>query len=79
MITIETDIQVKDITGRGRKSKYPLHNIEPGQSFFVENGGVGNGGINAIGTVGRWQRKHQPNWLFISRTEGAGVRIWRLK
>jgi hypothetical protein len=79
MIGIETNVPVIDITGRGRKTKYPVANMKVGDSFFAENGGVGDGGVNTIGSVSRWQRKHQPDWLFISRTEGTGVRVWRLK
>lgn len=55
-------------------SKYPFHEMEVGDSFFVEKAGL----QSVYSILTRTNKKHAPkHW--ISRTVDGGVRIWRDK
>lgn len=53
--------------------KYPLHEMEPGDSLFIPNkttSAISGSLIHARRTLGR---------EFVSRTVEGGVRVWRTK
>lgn len=58
--------------GHGRRAKYPWHEMEVGDSFFV------SGGTNNKGFVSYANRRFAPK-RFLSRTVEGGTRVWRLE
>ena len=55
------------------KPKYPFLDMNVGESIFFDGQGVGGTAYFAAMSVGR---RH--NRVFCGRSEGSGVRIWRI-
>lgn len=72
MITIDKNIPRPDrIKIKGRPGKYPWTQMEIGDSFFVADTSVKK--FNTGGATKRTGHKYSV------RTEGAGVRVWRME
>lgn len=59
--------------GRNGKAKYPWREMEVGDSFFIP-------GITSTvlgGSIANARRR--TGFEFVSRNEGGGVRVWRVK
>ena len=65
--TIDKD---RPIPPTRRQTKYPFGEMEVGDSFFAEN-------KKAVSAAHVWASTH-PGVKFATRTEGDGVRVWRL-
>ena len=61
-------------TGKGRPAKYPYRDMEIGDSVFIPNQKLKAGAYASAMKHGRVYGKK-----FIGRTEGDGLRIWRVK
>lgn len=72
MIKIDKDIPIPEII-KGRKSKYPINEMEVGDSFFIEGGKVSiTSSLNQkLSRVGKKR--------LVGKIEGTGLRIWRIK
>lgn len=75
---IERDIPLAKITGTGartgtRESKYPLGEMDVGDSFLLSEGTVKT--ASHIVVAGN---KRFPDRKFASRTVEGGVRVWRV-
>lgn len=86
-IKIESGIEVpqkRAFAPRGpRKSKYPVSQLQPGESFWVPKAKS----LSARGTASRY-KKQNPEWEYTVRVEDrtnaegvveSGVRVYRLK
>ena len=71
MIKIEKDVPIP-LRPRGKPSKYPWADMEPGDSFFVP--GVLPAKIS--GSVGAARNRH--GFRLTMRAENGGTRVWRL-
>lgn len=69
MVKIDKGIPVPTET-RVRASKYPLAEMEVGDSFFTEK--------DIKGMISRFAAKHNGK-KFVTRKEGDGIRVWRTK
>lgn len=84
MFTIEDNIAIpaKRAFGGGRASRYPVRDLEAGQSFFVPDTN-GKRHAAAILAAAKTVRKMHPERRFVTRavTENgvSGVRVWRVE
>ena len=68
---ISIDVQ-KDVPVPEARKRYPYKEMEVGDSFFVEDGGIQNV-CNQNYRMGK-----KLGMSFIARKEGTGVRVWRV-
>lgn len=70
---VERNIPIPQKTGAGRKSKYPIALLKPGESFKVptDKRQSVRAGISA--------HKKRHGGKFVTRTVNGGFRIWRVK
>ena len=76
--TIEDGISVPERfvpTSTGRKSVYPLADLQPGQSFMVPQG---EGDLKKIARNLRTATARLKGSKFTVRTVDGGVRVWRV-
>lgn len=74
MFKIEKTVEIPGNAGRtGGPNRYPFPDMEVGDSFFVS----GAQGSKAGPAAHTWGRSHGRK--FVTRKEGDGVRIWRIK
>lgn len=71
MVKIEKSVPIPEGSGKGSK-KYPFGEMEVGDSFYTENNGV-------VASVSYWRSRNAPNKEFVTRKEGEGRRVWRIK
>lgn len=71
MIVVEKNIPMPP-QGSGRPTKYPWRDMQPGDSFFVPGETV----QSFAGNLSSRLRNHGEQYR--SRTEGDGVRVWRV-
>jgi hypothetical protein len=73
--TIESEVPVPApaIGARGRPSKYPWQNMQPGNSFFVPNGTPKS--MYHLANRASKQYGHK----YTVRTMDGGVRVWRVE
>lgn len=57
--------------------KYPLWEMEIGDSFHVE--GDGQTIIRARNAISIWARRRNNERQFCTRKEDGGIRVWRIK
>ncbi len=69
--SIEKDIPIPEKSGR--KIKYPLDDMEIGDSFFIP--GVDHQDISPVIAARKRARKWQRE--FTTRREDDGIRVWR--
>lgn len=72
-IKIEKNVPIPKPNGSGRPAKYPWKSMEVGDSFFV-NGGTKT---TTLSNSAAYQRALTGR-KFAVRTEGEGVRVWRI-
>lgn len=74
MFKIEKAVEIPGSAGgTGGPNKYPFPSMEVGDSFFVP----GDQASKARPAAHTWGRVHGRK--FMTRKEGDGVRIWRIK
>lgn len=61
-------------SGKGRPAKYPFSEMEIGQSVFFDGARTGGKEYLAAQAAGRHK-----GWKFSGRSEGSGLRIWRVE
>lgn len=69
MYKIEKGIEIPTAT-----SKFPLYNLEVGDSFFVEEKKM----ASLRSCASKWNKKNAPEQLTVRKVKG-GVRVWRIK
>ena len=74
MYEIEKGIPMSSTHGRGRPSKYPFREMEPGDSFFVAGQAPRDGASSAARVFA-----HRKGQKFSTETVEGGVRIWRVE
>ncbi len=78
---IDKNIKCPEVGSNPHKAsnqKYPWDEMEVGDSLFFKGYSFYN--QNKYGTVARaWARRNRPNWKFITRRDGDGVRVFRVK
>lgn len=80
MYEIEKDIPTPVGSGRGREQKYPLAQLNPGESFYVPaNGDHRERVVSRIGNSVASHRKKNAHKKFTCRSVEGGVRCWRLE
>ena len=70
MIEIEKNIPIPE--KRYKKRKYPVLEMEVGDSFFAPD-------ITPSSITGVLQECRGKGWEFVRRTEKTGARVWRTK
>lgn len=74
---IEKNIPIPSGTGiTGRRAKYPFGEMEVGDSLFIDNEPRGS---QSGASMASKQHGARYGKKFTSRTEGNGVRIWRVE
>lgn len=71
---IEKNIPIPSPSRRGRASKYPFADMQPGDSFEVE---VRQSAVRAA--AHNYARAHNARAKFICRTLPTGTRCWRVE
>ena len=71
---IESHVPIPRMAKGGRKIKYPVADLEVGDSFSVPIGMIGS--LRSV--VSRYAYNN-PKRKFTTRTEGDRVRVWRIK
>lgn len=61
---------------KNAKFKYPFEHMEVGDSFFVPKKEVIG---TRVSVAMNYYKKKNPKKAFMSRTDEAGVRVWRIK
>ena len=74
-MSIQIDKEVPIPENRGAKNKYPLGQMEVGDSFEVLTDKAGDV-RNSVTAIAR--RNHKPK-KFITRTTTGGMRCWRIE
>jgi len=75
-ITIDKNISIP--VSHNHK-KYPFDEMEIGDSFYVEANGSQ---LNSVQTklksaASHWMVRNRKSYLFVTRRQGDGIRIWR--
>ena len=75
---IEDNMPIPALSGHGKyQRKYPLHEMDVGQSFFVPFEGDSRKHLMSLsGVVTRYGKKNGK--IFITRTVKGGARVWRV-
>lgn len=86
MITIDTNVPMPTSSGAGAPSKYPFADMEVGESFFIEGGGIGSSSKvlrNRLTGACARAAKAMPGKKFSLRMRNEdgteGVRVWRVQ
>jgi hypothetical protein len=61
-----------DPRGRTEGSKYPFLQMEVGDSVYLP-------GKKSVGSILKYARSKKPELRFTTRTDGQGIRVWRIK
>lgn len=75
--TIQTDVPIPPITGRGRKSKYPTERLGVGQSYFVPEN---QASYNQVSQAAYAHARGSTKKFTIRRVAEDGIpgtRVWR--
>jgi len=75
MFKIEKNIKVKGRTPRGES--YPFKDMEVGDSFLIPD--VGNKKSQIRNTIYNYANYIGLHGCFATRTEGNGIRVWKVK
>ena len=80
MIQIEKDIPIPKVGGGVHKEhKYPLCEMEVGDSFFVSEGGDTKKERTMQAAIISMGNRRYPGKKFTSRKVKGGIRFWRIK
>lgn len=64
----------KNVPRPPRAGQYPFADMEVGDSFLVSDKARGE---SARVAARNFRLRNAPDWIFASRREGTGLRIWR--
>ena len=72
-ITVDHHIPIPTNTGKGAHRKFPLPDMRPGDSIHIPR----KDAINARSAI-QYFKMRNPGVGFTTRTEGDGIRVWRI-
>lgn len=64
---------IPQLARAGRPRKYPLPDMQVGDSFYVEDCSY----QTIYACIKKFIKKHQPTFRFVIKKEEPGVRVWR--